>query len=82
MATWQVQQAKSHFSELLEKAEREGPQTITKHGTEKAVVLSVEEYRRLAGADRQNFGEFLLKGPRFDIAFERDEDIGRDVQFG
>jgi prevent-host-death family protein len=65
MATWQVQQAKSHFSELLEKAEREGPQTITKHGAEKAVVLSVEEYRRLAGR-KKDFVQHLLDFPKSD----------------
>ncbi|KKB11652.1 hypothetical protein VE25_11735 [Devosia geojensis] len=81
MATWQVQQAKSHFSELLEKAEREGPQTITKHGTEKAVVLSVEEYRRLAGP-KKTFIEHLLSGPKFDdFEIERDKDTGRDVSY-
>lgn len=48
MATWQVQQAKSHFSELLDQAETDGPQTITRHGTERAVVLSIHEYRKLA----------------------------------
>ena len=49
MSVWQVQEAKSRFSEVLDRAKTEGPQTITKHGMETAVVMSMEEYRRLAG---------------------------------
>lgn len=65
MANWQVQQAKSHFSELLDKAVTEGPQTITKHGAERVVVVSVEEYRRLTG-EKKSFIQHLLDFPKFD----------------
>ena len=65
MGVWQVQEAKSRFSEVLERARSEGPQTITKHGTETAVVMSMEEYRRLAGP-KKSFIEHLLGGPKFD----------------
>jgi prevent-host-death family protein len=53
MATWQVQDAKTRISELIERARTEGPQTITRHGAERAVVLSIEDYRQGA-ADRAN----------------------------
>src|SRR5712692_7248470 len=46
MATWQVQEAKTRLRELIERANTEGPQTITRHGAERAVVLSIEDYRR------------------------------------
>ncbi|MEO8684770.1 MAG: type II toxin-antitoxin system Phd/YefM family antitoxin [Devosia sp.] len=65
MATWQVQQAKSRFSEVLEKAASEGPQTITKHGVDTAVVLSVAEYKRLMG-QKKTLIDHLLSGPKFD----------------
>ena len=42
MATWQVQDAKTRLSEVIERARAEGPQTITRHGKERAVVLSIE----------------------------------------
>jgi antitoxin Phd len=65
MATWQVQQAKSRFSEVLEAAETGGPQIITKHGTETAVVLSIEEYRTLRNPTTQlSFVDYLLSGPK------------------
>ena len=65
MRVWQVQEAKSRFSEVLEKARSEGPQTITKHGTETAVVMSVEEYRRLKGPEK-DFIQHLLSFPKVD----------------
>ena len=65
MSVWQVQEAKSRFSEVLDRARNEGPQTITKHGMETAVVMSMEEYRRLAGP-KKDFIQHLLGGPKFD----------------
>jgi prevent-host-death family protein len=48
---WQLQAAKQRFSELVERARREGPQVVTKHGRAAAVVVSAEDYRRLKGSD-------------------------------
>jgi len=45
-ARWTVAEAKAKFSEVLERAEKEGPQRITKHGRETAVVVSAEEWER------------------------------------
>ena len=49
---WQLQTAKQHVSQLVECARRDGPQVVTKHGKEAAVVVSAEEYRRLRGGNR------------------------------
>ena len=77
MATWQVQEAKTRLSEVIERARTEGPQTITRHGTERAVVLSVEDYRALA-AHKPDFKTYLLGGPAVDdFPVERDHDSGR-----
>ena len=43
MRTWQLQDAKAHLSELVKKAEKEGPQGITVHGHATAVVISSNE---------------------------------------
>ena len=76
---WQVQEAKARFSEVMEKAEREGPQIITRHGTERAVVLSIADYRELT-TRKKSFIDHLLRGPKFsDFAIERDKDTGREV---
>ena len=47
--TWTLQDAKSRLSEVLRRARTDGPQRLTVHGRESAVVLSVEEFRRLKG---------------------------------
>ena len=52
MASWQVQEAKSRFSEVIERARTEGPQTITRHGAERAVVISIEDYHALSRTSR------------------------------
>jgi antitoxin Phd len=80
MAWWQVQEAKTRFSELIERARTEGPQTITRHGAARAVVLSVEDYQALA-AHKPDFKAHLLGGPKFDdFSVTRNRDTGRDVE--
>jgi len=44
---WQLQEAKSKLSELVNQALREGPQIITRHGNQVVVVVRYEEYARL-----------------------------------
>lgn len=58
--TWAVQDAKSRFSELLDRCRTEGPQTVTRRGTETAVVVSIEEWRRLQQRDRPSLKQLLL----------------------
>jgi len=79
MAMWQIQDAKAHFSEVIDRACREGPQTITRHGAERAVILSIEDYRALI-AGKPDFRAHLLGGPKVeDFPIERQRDTGRDI---
>jgi len=79
MGIWQVQEAKTRFSAVIDEAETQGPQIITRHGTERAVVLSIAEYRALT-AHKTDLRELLLGGPKFDdFEVERDKDTGREV---
>jgi prevent-host-death family protein len=81
MPSWQVQEAKSKLSELLERAQREGPQVITKHGVERAVVLSIDDYRRLIQL-KPSLKDYLLAGPKVDdFEIERSRDLGREIDF-
>jgi prevent-host-death family protein len=43
---WQVQDAKQRFSELLRTAHADGPQVVTRHGEEIAVVIDIADYLR------------------------------------
>jgi prevent-host-death family protein len=60
MQTWPVQDAKARFSEFLERCLAEGPQMVTKRGTEAAVLVPVEEWRRLQAAARPSLKQLLL----------------------
>ncbi|WP_241483003.1 type II toxin-antitoxin system Phd/YefM family antitoxin [Nocardiopsis halophila] len=48
---WQVQEAKQRFSALLRSVQDEGPQYVSKHGEDVAVVIAIEEYRHLQSRD-------------------------------
>jgi prevent-host-death family protein len=74
---WQVQEAKQRFSELLRSAHDDGPQIVTRHGAEVAVVLDIAEYRKLKG-DVVDFKDYLRAGPTFDdLDLTRSGDLPR-----
>ena len=60
MQTWPVQDAKARFSEFLETCMAEGPQMVTKRGAEAAVLVPVDEWRRLQAAARPSLKQLLL----------------------
>ena len=60
MKSWPVQDAKARFSEFLEACIAEGPQIVTRRGTEAAVRVPVAEWRRLQAAARLSLKELLL----------------------
>ena len=60
MQIWPVQDAKARFSEFLEKCLTEGPQMVTKRGSEAAVLVSADEWRRLQASARRSLKELLL----------------------
>jgi antitoxin Phd len=60
MPVWPVQDAKARFSELLERCLSDGPQVVTRRGMEAAVLVRVEEWRRLQAAARPTLKELLL----------------------
>jgi antitoxin Phd len=67
LSAWQVQEAKARFSELLDSALKKGPQVVTKRGVDAAVLVPIEEWRRLQRAARPDIKELLLgPGPRFE----------------
>jgi antitoxin Phd len=79
VAIWQLQEAKTRFSEVIEEANVKGPQIITRHGSERAVVLSMADYKALT-AHKPNLREYLLGGPKVDsFEIERDHDPGREI---
>ena len=60
MQTWPVQDAKARFSEFLDACLSEGPQLVTRRGMEAAVLVHVDEWRRLSAAARPSLKQLLL----------------------
>lgn len=60
MKSWAVQDAKARFSEFLEACLEEGPQIVTKRGSETAVLVSIDEWRRMSRSTRPSLKELLL----------------------
>jgi prevent-host-death family protein len=63
--SWQIQEAKQRFSELIRAAHADGPQVVTRHGQEIAVVIDINDYRHLKG-ETAEFKDYLRSGPGFD----------------
>jgi len=79
--TWQLQEAKNKFSNLVEKAQHDGPQVVTKRGKEAVVVLSFDDYKKLTKPETNLF-MFLQNSPLADIELKitRDKKLPRDVE--
>ncbi len=60
MNIWPVQDAKSRFSELLDTCVSEGPQIVTRRGTETAVLVPITEWKRLNNSARPSLKALLL----------------------
>jgi prevent-host-death family protein len=78
---WQVQEAKQRFSELIRSVQVDGPQFVTKHGEEVAVVVSIAEYRHLRGGGG-DFKEFLKSAPDVDLEVSRSALPSRRIELG
>ena len=60
MRPWSVQDAKAHFSEFLDTCLKDGPQLVTRRGEEAAVLVPVQDWRRMQAADKPTLKELLL----------------------
>ena len=60
MRRWQVQEAKAKFSEMLEASLVEGPQIVTKRGVETAVLLPMDQWKRLQAKAKPSLKDLLL----------------------
>ena len=74
--SWQLQEAKNKLSRVVENAVNSGPQIITKHGVEVAIVLSFAEYQKMV-ASRGKLSTFFrdspLAGVELDLARDKSE---------
>lgn len=77
--SWQLQEAKNKFSEVVEEAIAHGPQVITRRGIEAVIILSYTEYRALL-SKQQKLSLFFRQSPFADLDLEltRDQSALRD----
>jgi antitoxin Phd len=59
MPAWPVQDAKARFSEMLDVCLNEGPQMISRRGVDAAVLVPIDQWRRLKG-DAPTLKDLLL----------------------
>ena len=78
--TWQLQEAKSKFSQLVENALNDTPQIVTKHGNKAVVILSYEKYKTMS-KPKIGLVEFLSESPlaKAELELTRNKDIPRDL---
>ena len=78
---WQLQDAKSKFSEVVERAIKDGAQIVTRRGKKTVVVMPYDEYEKLTHQGG-SLSKFLLSSPfgGSELAIERDKGMGRDIE--
>lgn len=79
--TWQLQDAKSKFSQLVDKAMHNNPQFVTKHGNNAVVVMSFEDYKKFT-KPKNDLVSFLRNSPLVEANIEitRNNDLPRDIE--
>ena len=57
---WPIQDAKARFSELLKECMNQGPQIITKHGTQMAVLIPIDQWLAMTKSSQPNIKDLLI----------------------
>jgi len=79
--TWQLQDAKSKFSQLVDNAMHNKPQFVTKHGSNAVVILSFEDYKKII-KPKTDLVTFFENSPLagVDLDLSRNKDLPRDFE--
>ena len=78
---WQLQEAKSKFSEMVERTLENGVQIVTRHGRKTVVIMPFDEYERLT-KHNESLSEFLMASPLVgsELIIERDKNTPRHLE--
>jgi len=81
MQTWQLQEAKGKFSEVVKRAQSQGPQNITVHGESVAVLISRRDYLKLTHP-KPSLVELLRASPLAgsDLETTREQTLTRKIK--
>lgn len=87
--SWALQDAKARFSEVVRRAQTEGPQEVTVRGEAAVVVVSKQEFDTLQqesnAKPKKSIVDHLLDGPAWpddfvEMVSTRSKEPGRDVE--
>ena len=84
MKTWKLEDAKNSFSEVVRRALAHQPQKVTRGGRDAVIVVSAEDYAKLAGT--QNLVDFFKNSPLAEafqageLDLSRSRDSARDIE--
>ena len=81
MNTWQLQEAKAHFSKVVNEAIKHGPQLITLRGIPAVIVISQVEFER-SQKPKLSFVKFMRQSPLvgLNLDLKRDTSLPREVK--
>ena len=77
---WKLQDAKARFSELVQRALDEGPQTVSRHGKDVVVVISAEQFD-LMKRRQISLKDLLRSAPWHELEIERDKSPPREIEW-
>ncbi|WP_284180349.1 type II toxin-antitoxin system prevent-host-death family antitoxin [Rhabdaerophilum sp. SD176] len=78
MKTLNLRDAKATFSAVVEAATQGEPTVVTKHGRPAAMIVPIEEGRRIFPDTKPSFADLLLSMPH-ELQIERDQTPMREV---
>ncbi len=78
---WQLQEAKAKFSKVINEAIQRGPQIITKHGIETALLISIDDYKQISKKESK-ISRFFKSSPLYNVELDiqRSKDYPRDIE--
>ncbi|MBK1881929.1 type II toxin-antitoxin system Phd/YefM family antitoxin [Luteolibacter pohnpeiensis] len=80
--TWQLQEAKNHFSEVVEQAVKCGAQTVTKHGKPTVMIVSVADFEKSMAPKKSLFAAIReCPASLSQLIGDRSADQARDLRF-
>jgi antitoxin Phd len=74
---WQIQEAKNKLSEVIARAQKQGPQLITRHGEKTAVVISFNDYEKMRKSQGK-LSEFFGASPLAGVDLTRNKSLPRE----
>ena len=81
MRQWQLQEAKAKFSEVVKLANREGPQEITVRGQPTAILISLEDFKKIK-EKKPSLVSLMRSSPLagINLDLQRDQSLARDIK--